>query len=85
MVHWKARLFDIDEPQFSNVSCGALSVSLDWAFCSICVFCIFLVALMDTIHGPPNSAKRRFLGKFRLHNAIYIFKIYFATVFSANK
>ena len=37
---------------------------------------------MVTIYGPPNSAKRRFLGKFGFYNIIYIFKNYFVTVFS---
>ena len=69
-----------------------LSVSLDWAFCSIRAFCVFLVGHMGTVHEPPNSAKRRFLGKFGSHGTIHTFKNYFAIVFptisfqfSANK
>ena len=47
---------------------------------------------MGTVHEPPNSAKRRFLGKFGSHGTIHTFKNYFAIVFptisfqfSANK
>ena len=35
-----------------------------------------------TVYGPPNSAKYRFLGKIGSHGTIYIFKNYFAIVFS---
>ena len=55
---------------------------LDWVFCSIRTSCIFLVGFMETVHAPPNSAKYKFLGKFRSHNTIYSFKNYFAIVFS---
>ena len=37
----------------------------------------------STIYGPPNLAKRKFLGKFRSHSTIHKFKNYFVTVFSA--
>ena len=45
----------------------------------------------DTVHGPPNSAKYRFLGKIGSHDTIHIFKnftIVFSTInfqFSTNK
>ena len=57
-------------------------MSLDRAFCSIHAFCPFLVGPMGTVHGPPNLAKRRFLGKFESHITIHTLKNYFATVFS---
>ena len=61
----------------------ALSVSLDWTFCSIRAFCIFFSGLIGTVHKPPNSAKHRFLGKFGSYSTIHTFKNYFVTVFLA--
>ena len=37
----------------------------------------------NIVHRPPNSAKRKFLGKIGFHSTIYTFKNYFAIVFSA--
>ena len=69
-----------------------LRVHLDWAFCSICTFSVFLVDPMGTVHVQSNSTKHKILGKFRSHSTIHTFKNCFATVFlvisfqfSANK
>ena len=57
---------------FMVVSIGAcrLSVHLDWVFCPVGTFSIFLVGLLGTVHVPPNSEKHRFLGKFGSHSTI---------------
>ena len=66
----------------SYLGCEIVGVRLDWAFCPIRAFNIFLVGLMG-IDVPPNSAKHIFLGKFGSHSIIHTFKNYFATVFLA--
>ena len=43
---------------------------------------VFFWGPMTLFIGPPNSAKCKFLGKFKSHSTIHIFKNYFITVFS---
>ena len=42
---------------------------------------MFFWGPMTLFIGPPNSAKHKFLGKFRSHSTSHIFKNYFITVF----
>ena len=83
MVHWKARLFDIDEPQFSNVSCGGTKREFGLGvLLSPCIL-HFFSGLKGIVHKPPSSAKHRFLGKFGSYSTIHTFKNYFVSVFLA--
>ena len=65
---WK--VFYLTQPIALSVVCVALLLHLR--------FWMIPTALFMT---QPNSAKRRFPGKFGSHSTIHIFKNYFATVF----
>ena len=60
----------------------SFSMRLDWAFCPIRAFNVFLVGLMGIVHVPPNSVKHIFIGKFWSHSTIHTFQNYFTIVFS---
>ena len=62
-----------------------ISARLDRAFCTIFAFCVFIVGLMETVHGPPRTEKRAYSCIFGSYGTIYTFKNYFITVFSAKK
>ena len=59
------------------------SALLDRAFGTILAFCVFLVGLIEIVHGPSRTEKRAYSCIFESHGTIHIFKNYFVTVFSA--
>ena len=81
ILHWmekeKVRTFGVERDAKETPVC------LDWAFCSIRAFCIFLVGSIGAIHELVFSTKHRSLSKFGFYSTIHTFKNYFATAFLA--